>query len=165
MTITWRPGPPPGRGAWWIIIDERVLPVDVSPALVDWNNLDAPLLLKMLGGGAYPFETAKEKITHHAALNPPEGPRPSPQPRPKPDGLSEKPCRECGVRHELGEFPVASFAYTTIAKTDGKVPIPAGARVFVREWSQYGGPIYYRVHLDGQPNVRENYSPCELEKS
>lgn len=76
--VTWHSGPPPGRGAWWIVIAcsarrPMVIPVDISPALIHWNNPDAPLLIKTLGGGAHAF-VGFEGITHHAALNPPEAP-------------------------------------------------------------------------------------------
>lgn len=79
MDIVWRPGPPLYRGSYWIVLltsgSRSVFPVDIGPALVDWNKPDAPLLLKMLGGGAHSYSAALQaRITHHAYLTPPEAP-------------------------------------------------------------------------------------------
>jgi hypothetical protein len=85
------------------------------------------------------------------------------RPRVKHDDVSTLPCRSCGgvIHHPLGEFRPLDRVRTKVDKEK----IPAGALCIVREWSQYGSPIYYRVHLAQDEQERENYDPCELERA
>lgn len=68
-------------------------------------------------------------------------------------------CPSCGVHHPLDEHPVGAKRWLRL---DDHRP----ARVL--SWSQYGGPLSYRVELldqndeFGQP-VRINCRPCELD--
>jgi hypothetical protein len=77
VSITWYPGPPTGRGAYWVIWRGEPAPIacEVSPALMYQHLDDAPLMIKLLGGVAYRLGTAGHRITHHAALTPPKGPK------------------------------------------------------------------------------------------
>lgn len=75
----WRSGPPPGRGQWWIYWHHldgtwHVEACEVSPALTQYHDPDARLLLKMQHGVAYPFDSAKAQITHHSPMGPPAPP-------------------------------------------------------------------------------------------
>lgn len=78
MTVTRLPGPPPGRGSWWISIkgswDTLVMAVAVEPALIHRDNPVAPLLIKTLSGCAYDFATMRASIDFHAPLVMPEAP-------------------------------------------------------------------------------------------
>lgn len=76
----WKPGPPPGRGNWWIYwrhLDDswHVDSCEVSPSLLRYYDPDAPLLLKLPHGACFPFDTAKEQISHHAPMERPEPPK------------------------------------------------------------------------------------------
>jgi hypothetical protein len=51
--------------------------------------------------------------------------------------------------------------------SDGDV-VPAGSVGWVREWTQYGGPVSVRVQFEDlrdryQWALRASYNPCELE--
>lgn len=74
----WIPGPPPGRGRYWVVwrlkTGTRVEPVEISPALLYYNDPRADLLIKMIKGSAYEFSTNRDDITHHMPLDPPEAP-------------------------------------------------------------------------------------------
>lgn len=76
--MKWIPGPPPGRGRWWVYWNLRTGPrvecVEVGPALLQRDNPDARLLIKMLGGAAYEFAPNRDDITHHMPLETPVGP-------------------------------------------------------------------------------------------
>lgn len=75
MAGKWIPGPPPGRGRWWVFwhlkSGPRVEAVEVGPALLLRDNPDARLLIKMLSGAAYVFEPNRDDITHHMPIEPP----------------------------------------------------------------------------------------------
>lgn len=73
-------------------------------------------------------------------------------------------CRNCDVKHVLGEFDIGEM----VIVIEGK---HAGARGKVVSWTQYGCPIRYRVEFDGYipdpewPSFkRENFHLCELVK-
>lgn len=85
--------------------------------------------------------------------------KPAAERRPWIGEVSKLPCSACGVNHRLGEFAPGSRVITKVPRAQ----IPTGVPCIVREWSQYGGPIYYRVHDASDEQIRENYTPCELE--
>jgi hypothetical protein len=74
----WIPGPPPGRGRYWVHWHLRSGPsveaIEVSPALIHYNDPNARLLIKTLWGAAYEFDANRGDITHHMPLASPEGP-------------------------------------------------------------------------------------------
>lgn len=89
--------------------------------------------------------------------------------------LSRSPCR-CGWYHELDAFkpgqrvrvlPLDEQENPAVATEDRAIPaLIHGSRFAkVREWSQYGSPVYVRVEFfDGSPErERQNFYPCELE--
>jgi len=74
----WTPGPPPGRGRYWVVwalvSGVKVEAVELSPALLYYDDPNARLLIKTLWGAAYPFEANKESIQWHMPLVSPEAP-------------------------------------------------------------------------------------------
>jgi hypothetical protein len=71
-------------------------------------------------------------------------------------------CRSCGVHHLMGEFAVDSHVRVVVLRRAVGLTrrVEVGEVGVVREFSQYCGPLYYRVRLsDGE---RENFDPCEL---
>lgn len=74
----WIPGPPPGRGRYWVVWNLRtgthVEPVEIGPAFLLRDNPNARLLIKMLSGNGYEFAANRDDITHHMLLDPPEAP-------------------------------------------------------------------------------------------
>lgn len=78
---------------------------------------------------------------------------------------SELPCRACKQHHPLGEYAIG----VCVRVVEGH---PLGGLVGrVLSWSQYGGPIYYRVQFDkgallaldpAAPSDRANLDPCAL---
>jgi hypothetical protein len=110
-------------------------------------------------------ETAPVAADGHFAM-----PKQAPPPRRRAmPTVSEKPCSICGERHKLGEFNVGSEVRVLVPIRE----IACGAIGKVDSWSQYGGPIYYRVEFparDDREGVtgitrgpRENFAPCQLE--
>jgi hypothetical protein len=71
--LNWSVGAPPGAGQWWIVWkDDRVYPVEISPAVL---RPDGHLLLKFGNGQAFLYEDDNRgMIKHHAALIVPAGP-------------------------------------------------------------------------------------------
>lgn len=71
----WIPGPPPGRGTYWIVwrgSDGTLVTVaDVSSALV---NPSGRLLLKFVDGWAYHLEVVRDRILHHMPIAYPDPP-------------------------------------------------------------------------------------------
>lgn len=60
------------------------------------------------------------------------------------------PCDLCGERHELDEF-----------KVNATVRTPSDVIGRVLYWSQYGGPLYYRIKIDPTGH-RSTFRPCQL---
>lgn len=57
MTTHWQPGPPPGRGRWWVVWttlqgERRVEPIEISPAVIRYDDPNARLLFKTMTGVA-----------------------------------------------------------------------------------------------------------------
>lgn len=77
--VKWQKGPPPGRGRWWVCWagDEgpRVRLIDVSPAVIYYDDPNARLLMKSPSGMAWQFEPNKGRMTHHAPVEEPRLPR------------------------------------------------------------------------------------------
>lgn len=74
MKVTWLPGPPPGRGLWWIVWRGTVVAVAIDPALIHRGDPDARLLIKTMTGMAYYLDVEAKHVTHHAVFEHPEGP-------------------------------------------------------------------------------------------
>lgn len=68
----WLPGPPPGRGRYWVVWrgwpETRVEAVELSPALIYRDSPTAPLQIKTLSGMAYQWLPNRDDITHHMPL-------------------------------------------------------------------------------------------------
>lgn len=52
----------------------RVEPVELSPAVIYYDDPNARLLIKTLTGVAYFFEANRDDISHHMPLECPEAP-------------------------------------------------------------------------------------------
>lgn len=74
VSVTWIPGPPPGRGLWWVVWRGTVCAVAVDPALINRGDPDAKLLIKGMTGLAFYFEKEEKWITYHAHFEHPEAP-------------------------------------------------------------------------------------------
>jgi hypothetical protein len=59
---------------WRLKTGYRVEPVEISPALIYYDDPNAMLLIKMIKGSAYAFDGNRDDITHHMPLDPPEAP-------------------------------------------------------------------------------------------
>jgi hypothetical protein len=68
MTVTWHPGPPPGRGDYWLCIEGG----KPRAAFVDIVGMDASWVLML--GSAYIVAIEHRRITHHALMTRPEAP-------------------------------------------------------------------------------------------
>jgi len=75
---SWIAGPPPGRGRYWVAWrddDEvRVVPIELSPAVIHYSDPNARLLIKTLTGMAYDYDANRNNITHHMPLVGPTAP-------------------------------------------------------------------------------------------
>lgn len=77
--------------------------------------------------------------------------------------FSQQPCSRCGWKHALDDFKPRDkvrVLHHSVRERSGK-PSRVGETAMVREWSQYGGPVYVRVQFDD--GERENFDPCEIE--
>lgn len=76
--VHWRPGPPPGRGRWWVCWagddGPRVRLFEVSPAVIHYDSPAALLLMKSPCGMAWQFEANRDRMTHHAPVVAPDLP-------------------------------------------------------------------------------------------
>ena len=75
-TVTWKKGPPPGRGNWWVVWDNgAVFWVNVGPAYINRHDPEATLLLSWASAGpAARFEKAIPHIKYHARVEKPDAP-------------------------------------------------------------------------------------------
>ena len=72
--VSWHPGPPPGRGLWWVVWRGVVCAVAIDPALINRGDPNARLLIKGMTGLAFPFEAERRHVSHHAEFEHPEAP-------------------------------------------------------------------------------------------
>ena len=85
--------------------------------------------------------------------------------------FSSIPCH-CGWRHQIDAFKPGTKVRVLSQSRQGEADW-VGCVGTVREWSQYGGPVYVRVEFREQCEAvncgavhytRHNFDPCELEE-
>ena len=122
--------------------------------LQDLNRIhDIVRAARVAGADKVDVEALLDQIEHHAKQDE-RAAIAIPPAVPPPPARSQLACPGCGEHHLVDAFP------------PGARVVVDGKRGTVREWSQYGAPLYVRVDFD-EPNaeghpVRENYHPCQL---